>query len=448
MKTIPVTFGIAFFAIAMISGAALNDASAVVDDGELTKYSPSGKYKVDMSWKPAGPIEPGKDYIFNFKISDSVTDRVLSFVSYDLAVVQNGVLVEDLPIKSASKLITKSLFFNQAGMTHILLSDINGSGQEVDFTFLVDRDNSINKQSGLIYTKKVSAEPQIYFCGWEKNAKTLKDCFKTETYEGYGWFGKINVMIYAPGWNHDEDRIEWIGNTAEEPITFHSRSEVAFNEVSQANGCGLIETGANTGLFVGRMKLSGYDYDVNGDGTINTGLGGNSCSSDSKSPFKEAFKIESGRNGAVTVNWKYANDPVEKYATATATYHWNMAKIDFQEDVYSVNDKATFKFYDKDVYGMNKDKATITFKVYSDSDKSGITIEASQHTNYKFKKAFEFFMTTTEESSGETLHVTPGDTIYVEYEDFTLPEDAEGKIGGPYQKGDSVDIISTAIVTR
>ena len=60
MKTIPVTFGIAFFAIAMISGAALNDASAVVDDGELTKYSPSGKYKVDMSWKPAGPIEPGK----------------------------------------------------------------------------------------------------------------------------------------------------------------------------------------------------------------------------------------------------------------------------------------------------------------------------------------------------------------------------------------------------
>ena len=58
MKTIPVTFGIAFFAIAMISGAALNDASAVVDDGELTKYSPSGKYKVDMTFKSATLSRP------------------------------------------------------------------------------------------------------------------------------------------------------------------------------------------------------------------------------------------------------------------------------------------------------------------------------------------------------------------------------------------------------
>ena len=50
MKTLPVTFGIALFVVAIISASALTDASALMDDGTLTKYSPNGKYKVDMSW--------------------------------------------------------------------------------------------------------------------------------------------------------------------------------------------------------------------------------------------------------------------------------------------------------------------------------------------------------------------------------------------------------------
>ena len=452
MKTIPVTFGIAFFAIAMISGAALNDASAVVDDGELTKYSPSGKYKVDMSWKPAGPIEPGKDYIFNFKISDSVTDRVLSFVSYDLAVVQNGVLVEDLPIKSASKLITKSLFFNQAGMTHILLSDINGSGQEVDFTFLVDRDNSINKQSGLIYTKKVSAEPQMYFCGWEKNAKTLQDCFKTETYENYGWWGKANVLIYAPGWNLEENQIEVIGNgdTGKGIVTFHSRSEYGFSEYS-GSGCGLTETGPNTGLFVGRLKLTGHDYDMNGDGVLDTRLGGEKCSDIHKGGYNRGYdlgKVEGGREGAFTVNFQYSTEPEEKFVTKTATFEWNLATIDFVADKFSVSDKVEFEFYDKDSYGMSSRDATASFTVYSDSDKTGFEIPLQQDNNTRYKTPYSFFLTSDDQSSGETLFVKPGDKIYVEYDDYTIPEDPEGKIGGPYLKGDHLVIIDVATITR
>ena len=32
----------------------------------------------------------------------------------------------------------------------------------------------------------------------------------------------------------------------------------------------------------------------------------------------------------------------------------------------------------------------------------------------------------------ETRELKPGDKIYVEFEDYSLPEDVEGKIGGPF----------------
>ena len=450
MKTLPLTFGIAFFAIAMISASTLTDASALVEDGTLTKYSPNGNYKVDVSWEPAGVIEPDIDYDFTFTISNSLTEKRLQVSNFELGIVQNGILVQDMDI-NASGVVNEQLNFVQAGITHILLSDINGSGQEVDFTFLVDRPNAINSSDGVQFVKKTSAEPQMYFCGWEKNAKTLKDCFETETYENYGWYGKINVLIYAPGWNSDSDLIEWIGDgsAGKGVVTFNSRSENGSSEYS-GTGCGLIETGPNTGLFLGRLKLTGHDYDLNGDGTIDTKLGGEGCSSSSKSPFKELGKIEAGRDGGFTVNWQYGDgtNAPEKTITKPATFGWSLATINFLENEYSINDKVEFKFYDKETYGLGKDKLPLSFKVYSDSDKTGIDLKVTQHGNQKYKKAFEFHLTSDDQSSGETLFAMPGDKLYVEFEDYTLPEDVEGKIGGPFTKGDHKDIIAIATVRQ
>ena len=439
MTTLPVTSGIALFVVAIIAASALTDASALLDDDTLTKYSPNGSYKVDMSWEPAGEIAPGQNYDFTFTISNSLTEKRLQVSNFDLGVVQNGIMVEDIPVNAAG-IVEQELYFAQAGMTHILLSDINGSGQEVSFTFLADRPNALNSSDGVQFVAKTPAEPQIYFCGWESNKKTLHDCFETETYENYGWYGKVNVLIYAPGWNMEKDEIEWIGDTSDHPVTFHSRSENGFSEVSTA--CGLIETGTDTGLFMGRLKLTAHDYDMDGDGSDETGLGGIGCSSTSKSPYKELGKLESGRDGAFTVNWQYANDPEDKWVTKTATFHWNLGTINFLQDAYSVNDLIQFKYYDKDVYGMGKSKMALKFKVYSDSDSAGIDILGTQNGNHKFKKPYEFRITTEDASSGETLYALPGDKIYVEYDDHTLPEDPLGKIGGPYTKGDDRTIIA------
>ena len=148
MKKLPITFGIALLAVAIISAASLTDASALIDDGVLTKYSPNGKYKVDMSWEPAGSIEPGKNYDFTFTISNALTEKRLQVSNFDIGVVQNGILVEDIPVNAAG-VVNQELLFNQAGITHVLLSDINGSGQEVDFTFLADRPNALNSSDGV-----------------------------------------------------------------------------------------------------------------------------------------------------------------------------------------------------------------------------------------------------------------------------------------------------------
>jgi len=447
MKTLPVTFGIALFAVAIISTSTLTDASALMDDGTLTKYSPNGSYKVDMSWEPAGEIVPGQNYDFTFTISNSLTEKRLQVSNFDLNVIQNDVLVEEIPVNVAG-VVKQELYFIQAGITHILLSDINGSGQEVSYTFLADRPNALNSSDGVQFVKKSAAEPQIYFCGWEKNAKTLQDCFKTETYENYGWQGKVNVLIYAPGWNYDENLIEFIGDGSANKgiVTFQSRSEYGFSSYS-GSGCGLVETGTNTGLFLGRLKLTGHDYDINGDGTVDTKLGGEKCSAP-KSPYKELGKIEGGRDGGFTVNFQYSTEPEDKFVTRTATFEWNLATIDFVADKFSINDKVQFKFYDKDTYGMSSKDADASFKVYSDSDKTGFEISLQQDKNERYKKPFSFFLTSDDQSSGETLFAKPGDKIYVEYDDYTVPKDPEGKIGGPYLKGDHLRIIDVATITR
>ena len=48
----------------------------------------------------------------------------------------------------------------------------------------------------------------------------------------------------------------------------------------------------------------------------------------------------------------------------------------------------------------------------------------------------------------ETRELKPGDKIYVEFEDYSLPEDVEGKIGGPFTKGDHKKVIDVATVTK
>jgi hypothetical protein len=305
--------------------------------------------------------------------------------------------------------------------------------------------NEKSSKNGISYAmKNYNAEPKIFFCG---NSKDLATCIDKELSGDAKWWGKVTIMIYAPGWNEDSQKRDRIGATAESAITIIARGDGNANaELGVCNDSdseGFIETGVDTGVFYGRLKLSASDHDMNNDGVVDTKLGGTSCKN---SPFDEYAKIETGRDGAVTVNWEY-NPEDDKTVSKTFTYGWSIAKMSFLEDEYPLDkyNKVQFKLKEKDLGDMPKNKIDLNYRVWSDSDLAGILVEATQDGNWKQKKPYFFYIQDHEESNGDNLYAQEGDTLYVEYVDTTLP--AIGPNGEHYSKSDTLDIIATTSVT-
>jgi len=431
------------FATVMVAFVPLS-AYATVEDGNLKKITSDGQYEIDMTWQPAGPIEPGIDYLFNFEVREGMTQKNIDDASFNFKVVKDGIVTDSTSTNSGA--ITKTISFETPGIVNLMLTDVNSSPQQVDFKFPVGTETQTKDGISFMKKKNYNAEPKIYFCG---SAKDLKTCLKKEIKGDVGWFGKVTIMIYAPGWNNDSEKRDSIGHTAESALTITSRSGSANHELGYCNdqstggdSKGLIETGPNTGVFYGRLKLSGMDHDVNNDGTLETKLGGTSCKN---SPFDEYAKIETGRDGAVTVNWEY-NPEDDNTVTKSMTYEWSVAKISFVEESYAINDMVYFKFKDKDLGGsMGKDKVDLDFRVWSDSDMAGITVNITQDKNYKMKKPFHFIIQDEDESNGDRLYAQEGDTLYVEYVDTTLPR--TGPNGESWSKSDHIEIVATTSVT-
>ena len=421
------------FATVMVAFVPLS-AYAAVDDGNLRKITSDGQYDIGMSWQPAGPIEPGIDYLFNFEIREGMSQKNIDDASFNFDIVKDGIISDT--VSSTSGIITKTISFDSPGMLNLIVSDIDSSTQQVDFTFPVGTEKTTI--DGISFIKKnYNAEPKIYFCG---SAKDLKTCLDNQITGDAAWFGKVTVMIYAPGWNIDSLARDSIGHTTESALTITSRTGAGNHELGICNDSdseGLIETGPNTGVFYGRLKLSGMDHDMNNDGVKETGLGGTSCKN---SPFDEYAKIETGRDGAVTVNWEY-NPENNAVVTNTLTYSWNIATIEFLEDQYPIDGVVEFMFTDKDMSDIPKDKVDLNFKVWSDSDLAGILIDATQDANWKSNKPYHFNIQSDDKSNGRNLYAQEGDTLYVKYVDTTLP--AIGPNGESWSKSHTLDIVGT-----
>ena len=278
----------------------------------------------------------------------------------------------------------------------------------------------------MIPSAEAQAQPQVAMWMGSKNTKDLGTFLKYEKYEGFAWEGKINVMIYAPGWNEDSEKFDTIGTTDETPIgvIVRNNSEGSSGAVRSLSPCGFVETGPDTGLFYGRVKLSGTDLDANGDGTEESKFGGSSCGNvapGKKAPHREAAKLESSQSGALTVWWQYNDDP-DQVISRTAYYSMSEAKIEFDQEYYEHDERILIKLTDKDMKGKPKDKAVVKTRVYSDSDHAGIYIEFGK----KLPPAI-LYLTDENESNGRDLFAKPGDRIYAEYDDYLMPPvDAEG----------------------
>ena len=426
------------FATVMVAFLPLS-AYATVEDGDLRKITSDGQYEIGMTWQPAGPMEPGIDYLINFEVREGMTQKSIDNASFNFDIVKDGIVTDSTSTNSGT--ITQTISFEKPGIVNLMLTDVNSSTQQVDFTMPVGTETTT--KDGISFIKKnYDAEPRIYFCG---SAKDLKTCLKKEVKGDVGWFGKVTVMIYAPGWNTDSDKRDSIGHTAESALTVTARGDGNQNftvaHCNDSDSKGLIETGEDTGVFYGRLKLSASDHDMNNDGVVDTKLGGTGCKN---SPFDEYAKVETGRDGAVTVNWEY-NPEDNKTVSNTITYGWSTATIEFLEDQYPMNGMVEFKLKEKDLGDMPKDKIDLNFRVWSDSDLAGILVESTQDKNYKHKKPYHFWIQNHDESNGDNLFAQEGDTLYVEYVDTTLPR--VGPNGEINSKSDTLDIIGKSSVT-
>ena len=205
------------FATVMVAFVPLS-AHATVEDGDLRKITSDGQYEIGMTWQPAGPIEPGIDYLFNFEVREGMTQKNIDDASFNFKVVKDGIVTDSTSTNSGA--ITQTISFDAPGTVNLLLTDVNSSTQQVDFTMPVGTETTT--KDGISFIKKnYNAEPKIYFCG---SAKDLKTCLKKEVKGDVGWFGKVTIMIYAPGWNTDSDKRDSIGHTAESALTITSRT--------------------------------------------------------------------------------------------------------------------------------------------------------------------------------------------------------------------------------
>ena len=140
--------------------------------------------------------------------------------------------------------------------------------------------------------------------------------------------------------------------------------------------------------------------------------------------------------GAFTVFWKYDND---KTITKTGYYEWREGTIEFDKNYYELNDTATVTLHDIDLEVYPYDMNTIRLRVWSDTDAEGITLTSSYMNSVWTGVQASFEFTTDERSRNDSqLRISPGDKIYAQYTDRTLPR--------PYSTDDDKEIFGTAFI--
>ena len=90
-------------------------------------------------------------------------------------------------------------------------------------------------------------------------AWTFAEC--NEQYDGFTWTDRFTVLVGASGFNEDSSKIDVIGGGDDDPIHVYSQ----YSRLS-AGDVVFHETGIDTGIFMGNIKMTGQSHDADGDG--------------------------------------------------------------------------------------------------------------------------------------------------------------------------------------
>lgn len=233
----------------------------------------------------------------------------------------------------------------------------------------------------------------------------------------YSWTDKVYITVVAPDFSRDPNKVARIGNNADGTITIKTR-------LGKIENYELVETGSDTGIFVGEIRLTGFPYEKLPQDIVN-----HFGKTFGKGPKDGILATDS--NDGLTIEFKTQT----KTITASALIRWNIGEIQWMEPTYALANTGSFIVIDPD---MNLDPRLIEIfkiRVWSDSDLVGtevLVVETGPNTGI-FHGDIQFG---TETTDGVSIKVSPGDSVVAEYVDYTLPD--------PYNKGASLQITSIA----
>jgi hypothetical protein len=312
---------------------------------------------------------------------------------------------------------------------------------------------------------------KIFFCENNPIKKTEYDKphMKPQDYmskckertDGYSWGSRIYVLLWAPGFNADDKKIDKLGNDGDGQglITLTSRDGSVRGD-SKTTCNSFVETGRDHGLFYGSMKLRGFSTTVNDDDVRM--YGGDRCEGPSNWGGQGTLDdgvlgVKTGQDGAVTMSFEYSEN---KWMHKSATHTWRIADFNFDKEEYTMDDTATVTIRDLDGLRYPFDKRTgYTMHIWSDTDQGGVEVDAywkpnfrgtpQMHGDYPVKVTFidpdrrESTVRELYYKSGGSqveLKVSPGDNIYAQYYDRTLPK--------PYSTEDKLKLNAIATITE
>ena len=289
-----------------------------------------------------------------------------------------------------------------------------------------------------------------------------------ERTEGYSWGSRIYVLIWAPGFDADDKKIDQLGidSTGSAGLIKVNSRDGSISSDSETTCNPFIETGRDHGLFYGSIKLRGFSTAVNDDGVRM--FGGDRCEGSHNRNGMGTLDdgvagVASGQDGAITMSFEYAEN---KIMSKTATHTWRIADLVFDEEEYTMEDSGTVTIHDLDGLRYPFDKRTgYQIHIWSDTDKGGVEVNAywkpnfrgtpQMHGDYPVKISFidpdrrESTVRELYYKSGGSeieLKAVPGDNIYAQYYDRTLP--AFGPNGEKYSTEDKLLIKTIAKIVE
>ena len=237
----------------------------------------------------------------------------------------------------------------------------------------------------------------------------------------YSWTDKVYITITAPDHNFDNNLIDEIGESDEDPLRVATKG-------FDLDNYRLVETGFDTGIFTGEVILTGFEHDPSGDGIKHMPI-------ETSGDGPTDGYLETPSDGGISVSYEFSEDET---VFTSSIVRWNIGDVQWLEASYPASATGVLRIIDPDMNLNPEAVDNLDVNIASHTDASGITLTVTETNEATGIFEGTVFFTTTGGSSGHRLRVSEGDTVTADYADGTLPL--------PYTTNDSVSITSTTII--